>query len=291
MPAYNAERSIVESIKSVQNQTYSYWELLIIDDCSNDQTKVLAHSIQRSDSRIQLIALDKNAGVSNARNEGLKHAKGEWIAFLDSDDLWEKNKLHEQVSFHLARPGVEISHTNFKYIRGSLIFDRKFKVLTEFPWQKKGSIFPGICYKNTIGILTVMVARQVIEKVGFFDLSLQGTEDHDLWIRIAHTGARFGYLSNTLAYYRLSDSGISRRIGSYKVACKKLIRKCMVNYNLDSDKMWSSYYRYFGTVYFKGGNYSLAALYFLKSIRLNSFSFTSFTTTIYLIRTLIKQQF
>ena len=92
-PAYNAENFICETIKSVQQQTYTDWELLIVDDCSTDYTNVLAKDYAREDPRIRVLRPDANGGVAAARNFGLAQASGDYIAFVDSDDLWKPDKL------------------------------------------------------------------------------------------------------------------------------------------------------------------------------------------------------
>lgn len=90
MPAYNSEPFIDESIRSVQSQTYGDWELLIVDDCSTDKTISIANEIARGDSRIHVFQNKQNSGAAYSRNRALREAKGDWIAFLDSDDLWDK---------------------------------------------------------------------------------------------------------------------------------------------------------------------------------------------------------
>ena len=96
MPAYNAEKFIFSAIQSVVDQTFDKWELLVINDCSSDKTVEIIEKFMHRDDRIKLLNNPKNLGVSETRNRGIKKALGEWIAFLDSDDLWEKDKLKKQ---------------------------------------------------------------------------------------------------------------------------------------------------------------------------------------------------
>ncbi|WP_423188917.1 glycosyltransferase family 2 protein [Alkalibacterium sp. f15] len=100
MPAYNSEEFIGEAITSVQKQTYTNWELLIVDDCSTDNTVETVASVD--DSRIKLIKLPNNSGAAFARNTAIEESKGEYLAFLDSDDLWTPNKLEDQIQFMKA---------------------------------------------------------------------------------------------------------------------------------------------------------------------------------------------
>ena len=99
MPSYKCGRFIAESIRSVQAQTYPNWELIIVDDCSADGTVEEVLQFKKEDSRIQLFQNCTNLGAAVARNVALKNAKGRWIAFLDSDDLWEPTKLEKQIKF------------------------------------------------------------------------------------------------------------------------------------------------------------------------------------------------
>lgn len=99
MPSYKCGRYIAESIKSVQDQTYPNWELIVVDDCSGDDTVNIVQELMKKDNRIQLFSNSSNSGAAVSRNVALRHAKGHWIAFLDSDDLWEPTKLERQIKF------------------------------------------------------------------------------------------------------------------------------------------------------------------------------------------------
>ena len=110
MPSFNTGRFIKEAINSVINQTYTNWELIIVDDCSNDDTNEIINSFE--DSRIKYLKNDTNMGAAICRNRALKEAKGKWIAFLDSDDLWKKDKLEKQISF-MEKGGYDFSYTNY----------------------------------------------------------------------------------------------------------------------------------------------------------------------------------
>lgn len=98
MAAYNAEKTIEQAINSVLNQTYPDFELLVVNDCSNDRTVELVENIEAKDSRVRLISNAKNSGVSYTRKHGLEEAKGSWIAILDSDDAWAPEKLEKQIN-------------------------------------------------------------------------------------------------------------------------------------------------------------------------------------------------
>lgn len=99
MPTYNCAKFIEESIESVLSQTYKNWELIIVDDCSNDNTEDIVKRYCETDDRIKYLKLDVNSGAAIARNKGIEQARGKYIAFLDSDDLWMDGKLEKQISF------------------------------------------------------------------------------------------------------------------------------------------------------------------------------------------------
>ena len=112
MPNYNGHRFVEQAIDSVLHQTYPNFELLVVDDCSKDDSLSLIQ--QKAQSRIKVIALEHNAGVANARNVGIKEAKGEFIALLDNDDLWAEDKLERQLA--LARNGADIVYCSYDFI-------------------------------------------------------------------------------------------------------------------------------------------------------------------------------
>jgi len=283
MPAFNASKTIADSVKSVLAQVYINWELIIVNDGSKDDTKDIAESFQEKDNKIIILTLPNNKGLSNARNEGCKFANGCFIAFLDSDDLWHREKLKRQITFHLLNPAVEISHTDFHLFTSKGLLKRPLKYLVDFKRYKEGNIYPRICYRNPIGILTVMITKRLLLEVGFFDDSLWTMEDQDLWVRIARKGTRFGYISQILSYYRISLDSITSKTGKYKRAYKKYISKVMASESVNRNLMLSYYNRYFGTVYFKHEQYALSQLYFLKSIKLAPMEFINISSVIYFL--------
>ena len=115
MAAYNAERTIEQAINSVLRQTYTDFELLVVNDCSKDRTVELVKDIVAKDSRVRLISNVKNSGVSYTRKHGLDEAKGEWIAVLDSDDAWEPEKLEKQIELQ-KRTNADLLFTGSAFI-------------------------------------------------------------------------------------------------------------------------------------------------------------------------------
>ena len=115
-PVYNAERFLSDTIKSVQNQTYKNWEILLIDDCSKDNSAQIIKEFLKYDNRIKYIKLKKNSGASVSRNEGIRNAKGRFIAFVDSDDVWKPEKLEIQIKYML-KENLGFTFTSYRFMK------------------------------------------------------------------------------------------------------------------------------------------------------------------------------
>lgn len=199
MPSWNTEQFIGESIRSVLNQTYKNWELLIVDDCSSDNTDEIVASF--SDPRIKYIKARKNKGAALARNKALRIAKGEWIAFLDSDDLWMPDKLEKQLEFMLSN-GYVFSYHEFErideegnplhvYVSGPDVVDKRKMYNYDY-----------------IGQLTMMYSAKHFGLIQIKDIK----KNNDYAIRLVlykKPGTRCYLLKNNLAKYRVRKRSIS----------------------------------------------------------------------------------
>lgn len=286
MPAYNAERTIAESIESVLEQDYEDWELIIVNDGSNDRTLQIIKEYLLKDNKIKLINLNENKGLPNARNEGIKLSIGKYIAFLDSDDIWLKNKLTIQLNYHQKNKHIKISHTGFKMFNENGDVKRPFRFISDFVYKNEGDLFSQFLYKNVVGILTVIIERDLLNEVGGFDTNLWGLEDQDLWIRISQKNVYFGYVNRQLSLYRISNEGMMKNLARYKKAYKKLIHKhsILISENEKINFSWAVYYKYFGTEYYKKGRFKLSLLYFLKSMSLSTNWLFNLTTLLYILK-------
>jgi len=178
IPTYNRKKYIKRAIDSVIRQSYKPFEIIVIDDGSTDGTYEL---IKQSYSSSQ-ISLEKqiNNGVSSARNKGVKLAKGDWIAFLDSDDEWFENKLELQAREIKKSKTFMICHTNEIWIRNGIRVNQMKK------HQKYGgSIFEKCLDMCRISPSSVMIHRRIFDEIGLFDEGLIICEDYDLWLRIS----------------------------------------------------------------------------------------------------------
>ena len=176
IPTYNRDWAIRRSLESVLTQTFQDFELLIIDDGSTDQTQSILQAFQ--DPRIK-ITRTENQGISNARNCGIQQAKGEWIAFLDSDDEWLPHKLQAQWEYHQKRPELKIIHGEEIWIRQEVRVNPKNKHAKSGGW-----IFQKCLSLCLISPSAVMIHREVFSQVGYFDPQMLVCEDYDLWLRI-----------------------------------------------------------------------------------------------------------
>lgn len=203
MPAYNSGKIIKESIQSVINQTYSNWELLIINDGSTDDTLSKISDFS-TDGRLHVIS-QLNSGVSASRNKGIEQAKGEYLAFLDSDDIWSANKLMLQIEYMLLNPDIGLVYTG-NFIFNSVISDGSINSYKE-PFKIEDD-YHRLIISDFIVTSTVVVRIMEINKL-YFDTDLTGTEDWDLWIRISKF-TKIGYIKEPLVYYREHSEGISK---------------------------------------------------------------------------------
>lgn len=199
-PVYNSEKLISETIESVLSQTYKDFEMIIIDDCSKDNSSKIIKKYCNIDPRIKYHNLNKNSGAAVARNKGIDLAIGKYICFLDSDDLWTKTKLEEQLDF-MKRKDVGFSFTGYSFIdeEGNDL-NKVIKVPKEIDYDE--------LLKNTIiGCLTVMIDR---EKIGDFRMPLvRAGQDTATWLAILRKGYIAYGLQKPLAKYRIVKGSIS----------------------------------------------------------------------------------
>lgn len=292
MPAFNAGHLIRESIDSIRQQTYKNWELWITNDASTDDTQKIVEDYL-ADERIHLINFSQNCGLAAARNAGIEKSNGEYIAFLDSDDLWLPEKLDRQVNFHLRYPEIGLSFTDFNIFDKSVEYSRPNNLCNHKMLDEPAIDVTNIFYKNTLGILTVMVKKDILDQVGYFDPDFRSVEDHDLWIRIAKVGYKFAYIDEKLALYRLSEGGLSRSLRKYKFQRKKFLRKHYptIGDNEFSRKAWGTYYRHFGNVYNQRKAYSLAKNYYFKALKCFGFSNAGLRMAYFYFRSSIRELF
>lgn len=196
MPSYNTASYIAESIRSVLNQTYSEWELIIVDDCSSDNTDEVVN-LYLSDGRIQYFKNEKNSGAAVSRNKALQKAKGKWIAFLDSDDLWMPEKLEKQVTF-MEKNGYQFSYTNYEEIDTE---GKKTGVIITGPKKITKTGMFNYCWP---GCLTIMYDAKTIGLIQIADI--KKNNDYAMWLKICRKADCY-LLGEELALYRRGRAG------------------------------------------------------------------------------------
>ena len=217
IPAYNAERTILETIKSVQQQTFSDFEIIVINDGSEDKTLELLSQVE--EPRLSIYSYN-NSGLSTARNRGISHSKGEYIAFLDADDLWEPDKLEAQLAALQNQPeaGVAYSWTNFMDEKGE-----SFQAAE--PVWFEGNVYTHLLDYNFIACgSNPLIRKKAIESVGEFDSTLRSCEDWDFWLRLAAKWA-FVVVPKPQILYRLSSRTMSSKIKVMEEAHLVVIEK------------------------------------------------------------------
>lgn len=198
MPSYNTGKFIRETIESVRNQTYTNWELIIVDDCSVDHTDEVIKEFLL-DERIHFLKNDTNSGAAVSRNRALREAKGRWIAFLDSDDLWHPDKLENQISF------MESNNYHFSYTQYEEI-DENSSSLGKIVSGPRKITKTGMVRYCWPGCLTVMYDANHVGLVQIKDI--KKNNDYAMWLKVSRK-ANCYLLEQNLAKYRKRTGSIS----------------------------------------------------------------------------------
>lgn len=196
-PCWNCVAYVTKTIQSVQEQTYRNWELIIVDDCSTDNSDQIIKPLLELDSRIRLLKNPKNMGAAMSRNYALREAKGRWIAFLDADDLWAPDKLEKQLEF-MVSGGYHFSYTAYKEIDDSSC---ETGVLISGPKKVSRSGMFAFCWP---GCLTVMYDRDYVGLVQIEDI--KKNNDYAMWLKVCRK-AKCYLLKEPLALYRRGRKG------------------------------------------------------------------------------------
>ena len=266
IPTYNSDKYIGEAIHSVLRQTCTDYEIIVIDDGSTDNTRGI---IEKYFPEVEYFYIP-NQGVSIARNYGIRRARGEFIAFLDADDLWLPEKLAMQLKLFEADKELMMVFTETR------VFDTngiKKATFSKKEMLMKGDIVKNIFLYSHVSLPTVMVRRQVFHEIGCFDENLKAAEDDNLWMRIA-LKCRIHLLDEVLVHVRSTENSLSRSPSNIFYGVLKnieLIEKIYpeLRKRLGRANIWkkkSVVYSSYGYYYFSSGDYAMARRYYLKSI-------------------------
>lgn len=208
IPVYNAEKYISYTIESVIKQSYSNWELILVNDCSPDNSvEVIKKYLSK---KVRLINMPVNSGVSKARNEGVKNAKGSYIAFLDADDMWARDKLEKQIEVVKKNNNVGIVYTGSKFVdENNNEFDYILNVPTRINYKE-------LLKQNVISCSSVLIKKEFILKYKFQNDNMH--EDYAVWLQLLRDGvAAIGINEPLLLYRILNNSKSSNKIKAAKM--------------------------------------------------------------------------
>ena len=212
IPYYKNQFYIKKTINSILKQTYQKFEIIIVNDEPGKLSKDILSSLKKKDKRIKIIHNLKNIGAGRSRNKAIKYAKGTYIAFIDSDDLWKKNKLKTQINI-MKKFDYNISHTAYYIIDQN---DNKLALR-----KSKNLNLTNLKNSCDVGLSTVVVKKKILKKDRLFS-NFKTKEDYFLWLKIAHHGEIFHYIKHPLSYWRktrnsLSSSIVQKLIDSYRL--------------------------------------------------------------------------
>jgi glycosyltransferase involved in cell wall biosynthesis len=199
-PTFNSEKFIAEVIESIQNQSYTNWEMIIVDDCSFDKTVSIITNFAQFDSRIKLFQLEKNSGTGVARNKALSETKGRFISFLDSDDLWKPIKLEKQIKF-MTKNDLPFTFSFYDCI------DEEGKLLNKRVESPRKLSYKQLFYCNYIGNLTGIYDVDYFEKIPISPIRKR--QDWILWLTILKKIKTAQPTPESLAFYRVRQNSIS----------------------------------------------------------------------------------
>ena len=271
IPTYNRARFITRAIDSVLSQTYWNVEIIVVDDGSTDNTKNIVNSYGKQVRYIY----QENKGAASARNTGINESKGQYIAFLDSDDFYAKDNLEKKISFLEGNPQIGWIYSDWQYIdekgkyldKGSLRFDYFNKKLS-------GEIFEELFYKrNFIATDTVVVKRSVLEDIGFFDPKIPSQEEYDLWLRMSAKYA-VGYIDEPLVTVTTHPDSLSTDFSKWAYGNALIIDKIEKilpdNFTVRKrmmDRMYADKYTFLGRDFAQKGQFKKAVDAYWKSIK------------------------
>lgn len=199
-PVYNCEKYIEETIKSVINQSYNNWEMILVDDMSKDKSCEIIEKYQNYDSRIKLIKLDKNSGAAIARNTAMELAKGRFLAFLDGDDIWMPNKLEIQINLMLKNKAA-ISHTDYEVIADN---GESLNKIVSVP---KSLSYRQYLSNTIIQTVTVVLDKEYVGEIRMPNIKMR--QDFATWLSILKKGYNALGINEVLGKYRRANNSLS----------------------------------------------------------------------------------
>jgi glycosyltransferase involved in cell wall biosynthesis len=274
MPCFNHALFVEKSIESVLAQSVGDLELIVVDDCSRDHSREIIAQYAKNDRRVRAIQHERNLGASRSRNDGIRVAEGEYLAFCDADDIWMPTKLARQLELMETHPMHDVAYCDAEIIdehgeRTGERFSHEFPV----PGDGSGRLFDELCTRNFINMQTVVLRRKSLGATARFDEHIKWVEDWLFWVRIAQDHS-FIYTKEVLAEYRVhqKSTGRSQRRGN-KINRLKVFRRILQNYPGIPSASQSAVYYHMGMVLVELGRQSYARLYFARSFAVRRSNF------------------
>jgi glycosyltransferase involved in cell wall biosynthesis len=227
IPSYNSAHLLKDSLNSVIASNFLKFEIIVIDDGSNDNTKDIIRPFL-IDGRINYI-FQNNKGLSGARNSGIKRAKGEYLVFLDADDLILPDKLKVQSEYLFAHPEIDIIYSNSQWFVEDDFTDTR---PVRFPIYE-GNVFNQLIYGNFMHVNSIMVRREKVIEVGLFDESLRELEDWDLWLRMVLNGSKIGFTPGIFSKVRIRKGSMTSNQNKMDMTMVRVLQKTIQNLNPD----------------------------------------------------------
>lgn len=259
VPTYNRGHFLERTIENVQKQTINDWELLIIDDGSNDNTKDIVEGFIKNDNRVKYFYQENSGGPASPKNIGLEKATGEYVAFLDSDDEWFPLKLEKQLNLFETSDNKKLGVvTCFLYIKE----DKTGEIISSHNKLYKGEVRDKLMnYNFPVTSSCIMTKLSILKEAGLFDPRFKVSDDWDMWLRISILGYEFDFVPEYLLNYIIHDTNIYYRNPNFNGE-KEFIIFC--EKHLELFKKYNS--MMLGYYYFITKNSKTSRIYFIKLI-------------------------
>jgi len=289
IPTYNREKFLSKAIKSILTQTFKDFELIIVDDGSIDNTREIVNGFIKQDRRIRYIYRKNSGGTSVPRNEGIKQANGNYIAFLDSDDQWLPEKLEKQITFFKNSKDKKLG---FLGCGALAVKENTESIIAEYklPNSFRGNVFFKLLKNNFIlSPSGIIISKKILDMVGMLDKKFKMVTDWDLYIRILKK-YNFDFIKEPLFKYYVHEKNITKTLDRREMIedAVNLFEKHKNDYSFYFPNLYAENLRYFANFYCKTGFMKLGRKYFVKAIRENWKDYKSY---LYFILSFIGSKF
>jgi glycosyltransferase involved in cell wall biosynthesis len=269
MPCFNHTSFVGASVEAVLAQSLTDLELIVVDDGSQDSSKEVIERYVRSDGRVRAIFHDANLGASRSRNDGIRVAQGEYLAFCDADDVWMPMKLARQLDVLKKNPMHDVAYCDAEIIdEHGMKTGKRFSDQFPVPGNGSGRLFHRLCTDNFVNMQTAVVRRDSIADAGYFDERVKWVEDWWFWVRVSYRHS-FAYTDEVLAKYRVHSrsTGLVQRQG-YSANRIKVFHRILRNYPGIQSKLKSKIYYHMAVALTDLGKKKHARRCFIRSLKL-----------------------